>query len=180
MNKRISDTMQRIIQFIKKGACSTSILLGRYIRKIYPHTLGVMISRFRKSTLLGRAFILVGLIASLTMIFLVSTYALDFSIKNNKYVLVAVDIANIREGTTTNAKIIEKVKRGERLTWKGETDDWWCVEKENWKKPGWISKKIAKLKNTKNLSMNYEMSGYGLLFLASLIVLYVGFCLKQA
>ncbi len=171
---------QRAVQSTKKGAVSAITLLGKFLKRIYLNTISAFWHRFQKSTLLGKSFILVSLVAVMGVIFLASKFALDISVKNSEFVLVTAAQANVREGNTTKTQVVEKVKNGDHLTWKGESKGWWYVEGTDWEKPGWISKNLATLEKKKVLSMNYEMQGYGIALLASLMLMIAGFKLKRA
>ena len=148
MGIRFND-MKRIIESIWKSLLSAVILLGKYVKRVYLNTIGKFMYRFSRSSLLGRAFIILGLIAAIGVVYLSAKYAIDISIEKSEYILVTSALANVREGNTTKTKIIEKVRNGDRLAWKGESKKWWYVQGNDWKKPGWISKKLAKLERKK-------------------------------
>ena len=179
MNGNRFNDMKQVVQSIWKSSHSAIIRVGKYVKKNYLNTVGKIMSCFSRSTLLGKTFIILGLIAAISVVYLSAKYAIDISIEKSEYILVTSTSANVREGNTTQTKIIEKVRNGDRLTRKGESKKWWYVQGDDWKKPGWISKKLAKLERKKELSVNYEMKGFGLAFLASLIMFFGGFCLRQ-
>ena len=169
------DDVKQIIRFIWKSAT----LIGKSVKGIYLNTMGRLMACFFRSTFLGRTLIILGLIAAIGVVYLTGKYAIDISIEKSEYILVTSAVANVREGNTTETEVIERVKNGDRLNWKGESKQWWYVQGDDWKKPGWISKKLAKLERKKDLLLNYEMRGFGLAFLASLIMLFGGFYLRQ-
>ncbi|MGA1795093.1 MAG: SH3 domain-containing protein [bacterium] len=171
---------QIAVKSTQQGAVYTIILLGKFLKGIYLRTLGAFWHHFKRSTLLGKLFILVSLCAAIGVIFLASKDAIDFSVSNSEFILVTGTRANIRESNTTKTQVIEQVTNGEQLTRKGESEGWWYVEGTDWEKPGWISKDVSTLEKKKVLSVNYQMKGYGIALLASLILMIAGFNLKRA
>ncbi|MGA1825651.1 MAG: hypothetical protein ACMUIP_13410 [bacterium] len=154
------------------------ILINKIFRNIYLDTIGVWY-RFRRATSLGKLLALAGLIAAISAVLLTQKYALKYSFKNSKYILVTSATANIRASDSTKAKVLFKVKKGARLIQKGESKEWWHVQRKGWKRAGWISKDIAKLQKKKVLLVRYEMKGYVLILLASFIMIYAGLCLRR-
>ena len=106
-------------------------------------------------------------------------YAIDMSVVHKEYILTTASRANVRESVSTKSDILRKTKRGEELVQKGASEDWWFVQGEDWEKPGWIHKNIAKKEKKVLFSINYEMKGYGLIFLGAFVILYIGFCLRR-
>jgi len=171
---------QIAVKSTQKGAVYTIVLLGNFLKGIYLNTFGAFWHHFKKSTLLGKLFILVSLCAAIGVIYLASKDAIDISVSNSEFILVTGARANIREINTTQAKALKMVENGEHLTRKGESKEWWYVEGTDWEKPGWISKDLSTLEKKKVLKVNYEMKGYEIVLLASLMLMIVGFNLKRA
>ncbi|MGA1869604.1 MAG: hypothetical protein ACMUJM_13790 [bacterium] len=161
----------------ENGIISIVMLPFKLIINIYLNTVGALLKRFWNATALGKVFILTGLAASIYAIFLAHGNALYYSLRSNEFILVTSAVANIRERDSVGSRILKKVKKGSQLIQKGESEKWWYVKGKNWKKAGWISKKIAKLKKERILLVKYKMKGYEYMLLASLILMYTGFCL---
>ena len=163
-----------------KEAANAIILLGKFLKGIYLNIFGAFWHHFNESTLLGKLLILVSLVAAIGVIFFAGKNAIDISVSNSEFILVTAARANVRESNTTKTKVFEKVTNGEHLTWKGESEGWWYVEGKDWEKAGWISKNLATFEKKKVLTLNYEMKGYGIALLASLMLMIAGFNLKRA
>jgi uncharacterized protein YgiM (DUF1202 family) len=106
-------------------------------------------------------------------------FAMDVSIEHREFIEVTTSRANVRESISTKSEIVAKVKRGDELTQKGDSEGWWFVEGHGWKKPGWISKSVAKKEEKLMFSLDYEMRGFGAAFLGFFILFYIGLCLRK-
>ena len=140
---------------------------------------GAILSRFWNASALGKVFVLTGLTASILAVFYANGNALYYSLRSKEFIMVTSAIANVREKDSTKSRILVKVKKGANLIRKGESKRWWLVKGKNWKKAGWISKKIAKQKKEKILLVKFKMKGYEYMLLASLMLMYTGFCLRR-
>ncbi|MGA1826217.1 MAG: hypothetical protein ACMUIP_16295 [bacterium] len=164
---------------MEKGILSIVMLPVKFIKNIYSNTVGALLSRFWHASALGKVFILTGLTASILSVFYACDNAFYYSLKSKKFIIVTSAIANIREKDSTKSRILFKVKKGAHLIQKGESKRWWYVTGKKGKKGGWISKKIAKPKKERVLLVKYKMRGYEYMLLASLMLMYTGFCLKR-
>ncbi|MBN2494645.1 MAG: hypothetical protein JXR96_08660 [Deltaproteobacteria bacterium] len=177
--RRRADDTRNVIMAIGRGATSTVVLQGKILKKIWAHTLGALVSRFWHATLVGKLFALVGLGGCIATGVLASRDAIDISVAHHEFILVTGSHARIHDSTSRKAEVIAKVKRGDELSQQGESKDWWFVTAEGWKKPGWISKHLARPEERVVLKLDYEMKGYGIAFAVSFVLLYLGLCLRK-
>jgi hypothetical protein len=176
--KRLDDTKQ-VIQSIGRGALSTVVLQGKILKTIYKHTLGAIWHHFWIATLLGKLFILWGFGAAIAIGYFACQDAIVASFSQQEVVAIKVPSAKIHEGTSSTSLVVASVQKGDNLTLIGEAEEWWFVEGKNWKKPGWIPKSQSTLEKKALLTVEYEMRGYGIAFACSLLMMYIGFCLKR-
>lgn len=178
-DKKKPDDTKEVIEAVGKGATSAVRLQGKIVKKVWNNTIGALWSRFWNATLTGKIFALVGLLGCVGTAVLAWMFAMDVSIEHREFIEVTISRANVRESISTKSEIVAKVKRGEELTQKGDSEGWWFVQGKDWKKPGWISKSVAKKEEKLMFSLDYEMRGFGAAFLGFFILFYVGLCLRR-
>ena len=174
------DDTKEVVKSVGKGAASTVVLQGKILKKIWLNTIGALWVRFWAATMVGKIFVLVGLSGSIVITILAFQNAIDLDIVHKEYILVTTSKANVRDSISTKSEILRKTRRGEELTQKGESEDWWFVQGKDWEKPGWIHKNIARKEQKVLFEFHYEMQGYGWAFLGAFVLLYLGFCLRKS
>ncbi len=177
--KRRADDTRQVIEAIGRGATSTVRLQGKILRKIFDATIGGIWRRFRRASLLGKLFIVVGLGGAVTLGVLAARDALDVSWTRNDYIRVIARKAKARAGPARGEEVVVRLKRGQRLVQQGEAEGWWFVRAEGWSRAAWISKKSAREEKRILITVDYEMKGYGLAFLGAVLLMFVGFWLKR-
>lgn len=178
-DKKKTDDTKEVIEAVGKGATSAVRLQGKIIKKVWNNTLGALWSRFWNATLTGKIFALVGLLGCVGTVVLAWMFAMDVTIEHREFIEVTSSRANVRESISTKSPVVAKVKRGEELIQKGDSEGWWFVQGKDWEKPGWISKSVAKKEEKLMFSLDYEMRGFGAAFLGFFILFYVGLCLRK-
>jgi len=177
--KKKPDDTREVIEAVGKGATSAVRLQGKIIKKVWNNTIGALWSRFWNATVTGKIFALVGLFGCIGTAVLAWMFAMDVSIEHREFIEVTSSRANVRESISTKSEVVARVKRGDELTQKGDSEGWWFVEGHGWKKPGWISKSVAKKEEKLMFSLDYEMRGFGAAFLGFFILFYIGLCLRK-
>lgn len=177
--KKKADDTKEVIEAVGKGATSAVRLQGKIIKKVWANTIGALWSRFWNATLTGKIFALVGLGGCVGTAVLAWMFAMDVSIEHREFIEVTKSRANVRESISTKSEIVARVKRGDELTQKGDSEGWWFVEGPGFKAPGWIAKSVAKKEEKLMFSLDYEMRGFGAAFLGFFILFYIGLCLRK-
>lgn len=178
-DKKKPDDTKEVIEAVGKGATSAVRLQGKIIKKVWNNTIGALWSRFWNATVIGKIFALVGLLGCIGTALLAWMFAMDVSIDHREYIEVTTSRANVRESISTKSPIVARVKRGEELSQKGDSEGWWFVQGKDWEKPGWISKSVAQKEEKLMFSLDYEMRGFGAAFLGFFILFYIGMCLRK-
>ena len=178
-DKKKPDDTKEVIEAVGRGATSAVRLQGKIIKKVWNNTIGALWSRFWNATITGKIFTLAGLLGCVGTVVLAWMFAMDVSIEHREFIEVTSSRANVRESISTKSVIVAKVKRGEELTQKGDSEGWWFVQGKDWEKPGWISKSVAKKEEKLMFSLDYEMRGFGAAFLGFFILFYIGLCLRK-
>jgi hypothetical protein len=135
-DKKKPDDTKEVIEAVGKGATSAVRLQGKIIKKVWNNTIGALWSRFWNATLTGKIFTLVGLFGCIGTAVLAWMFAMDVSIEHREFIEVTSSRANVRESISTRSVIVAKVKRGEELTQKGDSEGWWFVQARTGRSPG--------------------------------------------
>jgi hypothetical protein len=178
-DKKRPDDTKEVIEAVGKGATSAIRLQGKILKKIWANTIGALWSRFWSATLTGKIFAWVGLGGCVCTAVLAWMFAMDVSIEHREFIAVTSSRANVRESISTKSEIVAKVKRGDELIQKGDSEGWWFVEGHGWQKPGWISKSVTSKEEKLMFSLDYEMRGFGAAFLGFFVLFYIGMCLRK-
>jgi hypothetical protein len=173
------DDTQQVIRDIGKGATSAVRLQGKLLKKLWANTLGAIWIRFWYANWIGKIFVLLGLSGSVAIVYLALNYGVTWEYQEKERIVLTINKANVRESISTKTQILRQASRHEELIRKGEADNWWLVQAEDWDKPGWVSKSLAKLDRSKVVIVEYQARGYIWILLGCLMVMYVGFCLRK-
>jgi hypothetical protein len=73
--------------------------------------------------------------------------------------------------------VVAKAEQGERLSYLSSGDGWYKVRAKEG--TGWIAQEMVERKGNKTAIIEYEMKGYGIVFLAGLALFIVGIAQKQ-
>jgi hypothetical protein len=177
--KKRPDDTKEVLEAVGKGATSAVRLQGKILKKVWANTIGALWSRFFNATVTGKIFALVGLCGCIGAAVLAWMFAMDVSIQHREYIAVTSSVANVRESISKKSEVVARVKRGDELTQKGDSEGWWFVDGEGFAKPGWISKSVTRKEEKLMFSLNYEMRGFGAAFMGFFVLFYVGLCLRK-
>jgi len=177
--ERRHDDTQEVIRDIGKGATSAVKLQGKLVKKLWANTIGAIWIRFWYAKWLGKVFVILGFSGSVGIVYMALTYGIEWSYHDKENIALTSAKVNVRESISTQTKVMRQARRSEELVKKGEADDWWLVQGEDWDKPGWVSKEVSRLDKSKVVVIEYQARGYVWILLACLFVMYVGFCLRK-
>lgn len=180
--KKHRDDTRKVMKAIGQGATSAVVLQGRLLYKIYANTFGALWDRFMDASVVGKVLVVLGLAGCVATAYFAYVNAVTASFEHQDFVLVTQPEVNVRDLPSKQGSAIVKLKKGERLTPRGESDDkgWWAVQDQGWKKAGWISKEVTERESKSILRLTYVFDGYGLGFLGAFVLLYIGFCLRRS
>jgi len=176
------DDTKKVIKAIGQGATSAVVLQGRLLFKVYQNTIGALWDRFQHANVVGKILVLLGLAGCIAAGYYAYQNAITASFEHQDFVLVTQPKVNVRETPSAQGALLVQLKKGERLTPRGESQDksWWAVQDQGWRKLGWVAKDVTTRQNKSLLRLTYVMDGYGLGFFAAFVLMYIGFCLRRS
>lgn len=150
------------VREIKKGMEAAGSVLERYlIRFLGPF--GKKISEATQ-TQTGRMMALAGFAAVVVSLVLIAVLALSFRTEVKKGVLVvSKQVVNIRDRASVKGKVVAKAEKGETLSYIASTEGWYNVRATGG--TGWVSRDMVDRKGNRTVVIEYEMKGYGIVFL---------------
>jgi hypothetical protein len=159
---------------VKKGVEAMGSVVERYLIR----WLGPLGRKISEATHTGRIMALAGVVAAAAGLVLILANAVSFRTELLKGVLVvSKQVVNIREKATVQAKVVAKAEQGERLSYLAASEGWYKVRlKEG---TGWVSQDMVRHKGHRTAVIEYEMKGYGIVFLAGLGLLTGGIVQRQ-
>jgi hypothetical protein len=153
---------------VKKGVEAMGSVAERYLIR----WLGPLGRKISEATQRGRIMALVGVVAAVAGLVLILANAVSFRTEMLKGVLVvSKKVVNIREKATVRANVVAKAEQGERLSYLAAAEGWYKVRAKEG--TGWISQDMVSRKGHRTAIIEYEMKGYGIVFLAGLGLLTV-------
>jgi uncharacterized protein YgiM (DUF1202 family) len=159
---------------VKKGVGAAGSIVERYMIRL----LGPVGRKIASATRAGRIMALIGVVGVVVGAVLIATNALSVRTEITKGVLVvAKPKANLRDKASLKGKVVAKAEQGERLSYLSSGDGWYKVRAKEG--TGWIAQEMVERKGNKTAIIEYEMKGYGIVFLAGLALFIVGIAQKQ-
>jgi hypothetical protein len=159
---------------VKKGVEAMGSVVERYLIR----WLGPLGRKISEATQRGRVMALFGVVAAAISLVLIAANSVSFRTEIVKGVLVvSKKVVNIRERATVNANVVAKAEQGEQLSYLATTDGWYKVRAKEG--TGWISQDLVRHKGHRTAIIEYEMKGYGIVFLAGLGLLTGGLVQQQ-
>lgn len=159
---------------MKKGAEAMGSIVERYLIRV----LGPLGKRIQRATKAGRIMALAGIVAVALSGVLIAVNAVSFHTEVKTGVLVvAKPKANLRATASTKSKVVAKVEKGDTLSYISSTDGWYRVRSQGG--AGWIAQEMVDRKGNRSLVIEYEMKGYGIVFLAGIALFIAGIVQKK-
>lgn len=164
--------MQR--QEVAKGAQAMGAIMGRQARRRAEK----LTAPLPALSFWGKALAVAGFIAALTFAGLIVTDSSQVAISRGKVAVVARDTVNVRQTPSTRSSIVMKVHDGDRLTITGGKDKWSRVRSADIA-DGWVAKSLIDTRTGRTLNINYEMKGYGIALLISMLIVFFALRMKK-
>jgi uncharacterized protein YgiM (DUF1202 family) len=162
------------IREVKKGMEAMGSVAERYLIR----WLGPVGRKIAEATQTGRIMALVGVIAAAVGLVLIAANALSFRTEMLKGVLVvSKPVANIRDKASIKGKVVAKAEQGETLSYITASEGWYKVSAKEG--TGWVSHDMVERKGHRTAIIEYEMKGYGIVFLAGLGLFIIGIVQKK-
>ena len=159
---------------VKKGVEAMGSVVERYLIR----WLGPLGRKISEATQTGRIMALAGVVAGAAGLVLILANAVSFRTELLKGVLVvSKKMVNIREKATVKANVVARAEQGEQLSYLAADDGWYKVRAKEG--TGWISQDMVRHKGHRTAIIEYEMKGYGIVFLAGLGLLSGGIVQQQ-
>jgi hypothetical protein len=131
-----------------------------------------------EATQTGRIMALVGLATIVVSLVLILVFALSFRTETVKGVLVASkQVVNIRNRASVKGKVVAKAEKGESLSYISSAEGWYKVRATGG--TGWVSQDMVERKGNRTVVIEYEMKGYGIVFLAGMGLFIAGILQKE-
>ena len=162
------------VREIKKGMQAAGSVLERYLIRF----LGPLGRKISEATQTGRIMALVGIAAVAVSLVLIAVFALSFRTEVQKGALVvSKQIVNIRDRASAKGKVVAKAEKGETLSYISSAEGWYNVRAKGGS--GWVSHDMVERKGNRTVVIEYEMKGFGIVFLAGLGLFIAGILQKK-
>jgi uncharacterized protein YgiM (DUF1202 family) len=162
------------VREIKKGMEAAGNVLERYLIRF----LGPLGRKISEATQTGRIMALAGIATVVVSLALIAVFALSFRTEVQKGVLVvSKQVVNIRDRASAKGKVVAKAERGETLSYISSAEGWYHVRATGG--TGWVSHDMVDRRGNRTVVIEYEMKGFGIVFLAGVGLFIAGILQKK-
>lgn len=159
---------------VQKGMEAMGSVAERYLIR----WLGPVGGKIAEATQAGRIMALIGVITAAVGLVLIVANALSIRTEIVKGVLVvSKQVVNIRDKASVKGKVVAKAEKGEALSYLAAAEGWYKVRAKEG--TGWVSQDVLERKGHRTAIIEYEMKGYGLVFLAGAGLFIAGILQKK-